>query len=84
MSNMWKKIIFANKGSQDINITLIQILASWPDDNINTSLQMQLEDPESATTWRLVELPKEILHYLTICNRHHFRQAMVTLFTVPP
>eukprot|EP00957_Ditylum_brightwellii_P187526 14281095-Ditylum_brightwellii.AAC.1 len=45
---------------------------------------MKLEDPTSATTWRLIELPKEILHYLTICNRHHFGQAMRALFTVPP
>eukprot|EP00957_Ditylum_brightwellii_P091506 6968067-Ditylum_brightwellii.AAC.1 len=84
MSNMWKKIKFADKGNQDNNITLIQIPASWPDANTSISLQMQLEDPKSGTMWRLVELPKEILHYLTICNRRHFGQTMGTLFTVPP
>eukprot|EP00957_Ditylum_brightwellii_P077462 5885878-Ditylum_brightwellii.AAC.1 len=84
MSNMWKKIKFADKRSQDNNIMLVQIPASWPDADTNISPQVQLEDPESAITWRLVELPNEIFHYLTICNRHHFGQAMETLFTISP
>eukprot|EP00957_Ditylum_brightwellii_P132246 10083907-Ditylum_brightwellii.AAC.2 len=45
---------------------------------------MPLEDPKSVTMWQLVELPKEILHYLTICNRCHLGQASGNLFTVPP
>eukprot|EP00957_Ditylum_brightwellii_P169248 12881784-Ditylum_brightwellii.AAC.1 len=81
---MWKKIKFANEGSQGKNITSIQIPASWPDTDMDISPQMQLEDPKFAMTWRLFELPKEILYYLTICNRHHFGQAMGTPFTVPP
>eukprot|EP00957_Ditylum_brightwellii_P050750 3847946-Ditylum_brightwellii.AAC.1 len=76
MSNMWKKIKFSNKGSQDDNIKLIQIPATWPDTDVDISLQMQLEDP------KFVEILKEILHYLTICNRCHFEQEMGTLFTV--
>eukprot|EP00957_Ditylum_brightwellii_P098798 7526576-Ditylum_brightwellii.AAC.1 len=44
---------------------------------------MQLEDSKTATMWQLVELPKEFLHYLTICNKCHFGQALGTQFTVP-
>eukprot|EP00957_Ditylum_brightwellii_P037731 2853738-Ditylum_brightwellii.AAC.1 len=40
MSSMWQKIKFADKGSQDNNIMLIQIPASWPDANMDISLQM--------------------------------------------
>eukprot|EP00957_Ditylum_brightwellii_P061092 4636037-Ditylum_brightwellii.AAC.1 len=38
MSTMWKKIKFANKGSQDNNSMLIQNPASWPDANMDISL----------------------------------------------
>eukprot|EP00957_Ditylum_brightwellii_P208047 15355631-Ditylum_brightwellii.AAC.1 len=72
MFNMWKKIKFANKGSNDNNVMSIQILASWPEADTDIPPQTKLEDPKSAMTWRLVELPKEILHYLIIQNRQHF------------
>eukprot|EP00957_Ditylum_brightwellii_P106132 8096160-Ditylum_brightwellii.AAC.2 len=45
---------------------------------------MKLEDSKKAKQWRIVDLPVEILHYLTIQNRHHFGQAKGTLFTMPP
>eukprot|EP00957_Ditylum_brightwellii_P035822 2715738-Ditylum_brightwellii.AAC.1 len=41
---------------------------------------MELEDPKKAQQWRTVELPEEILHYLTIQHRYHFSQAKGTPF----
>eukprot|EP00957_Ditylum_brightwellii_P000385 29956-Ditylum_brightwellii.AAC.1 len=35
----------------------------------------ELEDPKKTSTWRKLELPEEILHYLKVHNRHHFGQA---------
>eukprot|EP00957_Ditylum_brightwellii_P156628 11921091-Ditylum_brightwellii.AAC.1 len=45
---------------------------------------MELEDPKKAQQWRTVDIPEEILHYLTIQNRRYFGQAKETPFTVPP
>eukprot|EP00957_Ditylum_brightwellii_P079635 6055822-Ditylum_brightwellii.AAC.1 len=45
---------------------------------------MELEDPKKAQQWRTVDLPEEILHYLTIRNRHYFGQAEGTPFMLPP
>eukprot|EP00957_Ditylum_brightwellii_P080761 6142562-Ditylum_brightwellii.AAC.1 len=43
----------------------------------------ELEDPKKASTWRKLELPEEILHYLKVCYRRHFGQAHSTPFTIP-
>eukprot|EP00957_Ditylum_brightwellii_P006479 491297-Ditylum_brightwellii.AAC.1 len=45
---------------------------------------MELEVPKKSQQWRTVDLPKEILHYLTIRNRGHFGQAKGTPFMIPP
>eukprot|EP00957_Ditylum_brightwellii_P099102 7547824-Ditylum_brightwellii.AAC.1 len=45
---------------------------------------MELEDPKKAQQWYTVDLPEEVLHYLTIRNRCHFGQAKGTPFTIPP
>eukprot|EP00957_Ditylum_brightwellii_P126563 9645966-Ditylum_brightwellii.AAC.1 len=45
---------------------------------------MELEDPKKAQQWRTVDVPEEILHYLTIWNRHHFGQVKGTPFMIPP
>eukprot|EP00957_Ditylum_brightwellii_P194363 14802982-Ditylum_brightwellii.AAC.1 len=42
---------------------------------------MELEDPQKAQQWSTVDLPEEILHYLTIQNRCYFGQAKGTPFT---
>eukprot|EP00957_Ditylum_brightwellii_P207280 15352273-Ditylum_brightwellii.AAC.1 len=44
---------------------------------------MELEDPKKAQQWRTVNIPEEILHYLTIQNRCYFGQAKGTPFTLP-
>eukprot|EP00957_Ditylum_brightwellii_P149814 11409158-Ditylum_brightwellii.AAC.1 len=45
---------------------------------------MELEDPTKSQKWRTVDLPEEILHYLTIWSQCHSSQAKGTLFTMPP
>eukprot|EP00957_Ditylum_brightwellii_P190101 14471947-Ditylum_brightwellii.AAC.1 len=42
-----------------------------------------LENPKTVSTWHKVDMPKEILHYLTVRNQRHFGQAHNTPFTVP-
>ena len=83
MSNMWKKIGYADKGCTENNITSISIPDTWPDMSTPILAEDVLENPKTASTWRKVDLPKEILHYLTVCNCCHFGQAHNTPFTVP-
>eukprot|EP00957_Ditylum_brightwellii_P082973 6308431-Ditylum_brightwellii.AAC.1 len=84
MSQMWKKIHFTDKGKKESNVTSLQVPISWPDASLEITPQHTLEDPKLATNWKFVELPEEILHYLTVRNRRHFGQAYGTPFTVPP
>eukprot|EP00957_Ditylum_brightwellii_P155063 11803093-Ditylum_brightwellii.AAC.1 len=84
MSKMWRKIQFTDKGCKENNITSSQVSASWPETSVDISPQLELEGPKNATEWKLVDLPQEVLHYLTLCNCCHFRQAHGTPFTVPP
>eukprot|EP00957_Ditylum_brightwellii_P207438 15352980-Ditylum_brightwellii.AAC.1 len=71
MANMWKKISFADKGKQDNNITSILIPEAWPGINTIITPEMELEDPKKVQQWRTVNLPEEILHFLTVRNRLH-------------
>eukprot|EP00957_Ditylum_brightwellii_P011568 874449-Ditylum_brightwellii.AAC.1 len=68
MSNMSKKIAYADKGKRDNNLTSISILAPWPDMNTTIMADCELEDPQKAEQWCTVELPEEILHYLIVQN----------------
>eukprot|EP00957_Ditylum_brightwellii_P207108 15351508-Ditylum_brightwellii.AAC.1 len=83
MFTMWKKIGYADKGHVKNNITSISIPDTWPDLSTQILADDVLEDPKTSSTWRKVDLPKEILHYLTARNRHHFGQAHNKPFTVP-
>eukprot|EP00957_Ditylum_brightwellii_P189839 14452549-Ditylum_brightwellii.AAC.1 len=80
---MWKKISNANKNKYESNVSSISIPESWPDADTTITADCELKDPKKAETWRTINLPLEILHYLTIHNRHRFRQAQGTLFTIP-
>ena len=84
MSTMWKKIGYTDKGRIENNITLISIPDTWPDISTPISAEDILENPKTTSTWRKVDMPKEILHYLTVRNQRHFGQAHNTPFTVPP
>eukprot|EP00957_Ditylum_brightwellii_P004106 311847-Ditylum_brightwellii.AAC.1 len=84
MANMWKKISYTDKGKRDNNITLLLIPESWPDINKIITPEMKLEYLKKAQQWRTVNLPEEILHYLTIQNRRHFGQAKGTPIMLPP
>eukprot|EP00957_Ditylum_brightwellii_P092440 7039506-Ditylum_brightwellii.AAC.1 len=50
MSNMWKKIGYAD---------------TWPDMSTPLLADDELENPKTAFTWCKVDPPEEILHYLT-------------------
>eukprot|EP00957_Ditylum_brightwellii_P187417 14273255-Ditylum_brightwellii.AAC.1 len=84
MANMWRKISYIDKGKRDNSITLLSIPESWLDINTIITPEMKLEDPKKVQQWRAVDLPEEILHYLTIQNRCHFDPAKGTPFTLPP
>eukprot|EP00957_Ditylum_brightwellii_P153250 11663860-Ditylum_brightwellii.AAC.1 len=62
MSNMWKKIWYADKGRTENNSTPISIPDTWPDISTPTLADDQLENPKTAFTWRKVDLPEEILY----------------------
>eukprot|EP00957_Ditylum_brightwellii_P099944 7616265-Ditylum_brightwellii.AAC.1 len=66
MSNMWKKISYADKGKHDNNITSISIPESWPDMDTTITPDCELDDPPKAEQWHTVDPPEEILHYLTV------------------
>eukprot|EP00957_Ditylum_brightwellii_P005293 403679-Ditylum_brightwellii.AAC.1 len=83
MANMWKKVSYADKDKHNNNITSILILESWPDIDTIITPEYELEDPKKAHQWCTIDLPEEILHYLTIRNRHNIGQAKGTLFTIP-
>eukprot|EP00957_Ditylum_brightwellii_P085604 6512074-Ditylum_brightwellii.AAC.1 len=84
MSQMWKKICFADKGQKENNLTSIQVPVLWPEALVEISPQHDLEDPKLTTEWKTVDLPQELLHYLKIQHRRHFGQAHGTPFTVTP
>eukprot|EP00957_Ditylum_brightwellii_P035589 2697765-Ditylum_brightwellii.AAC.1 len=84
MSTMWKKIGYTNKGRIENNITSISIPDTWPDMSTAILAEDVLENLKTASTWRKVDMPKKILHYLTVRNQQHFDQAHNTLFMVPP
>eukprot|EP00957_Ditylum_brightwellii_P156495 11910586-Ditylum_brightwellii.AAC.1 len=83
MANMWRKISYTDKGKRDNNITLLLISESWLDINTINTPEIELEDLKKSQQLRTVDLPEEILHYLTIQNRCYFVQAKGTPFTLP-
>eukprot|EP00957_Ditylum_brightwellii_P155784 11860194-Ditylum_brightwellii.AAC.1 len=83
MSNMWKKISYTNKNKYESNVTSISIPESWPDADTTITADCKLEDPKKEETWHIINLPEEILHYLTVRNKCHFGQAHGTPFTIP-
>eukprot|EP00957_Ditylum_brightwellii_P147729 11249882-Ditylum_brightwellii.AAC.1 len=84
MTNMWKKIGYADKSGTENNITSISIPDTWPDISTPILADNVLENPKTATTWHKADLPDKILHYLTVHNCCHFGQAHNTPFTARP
>eukprot|EP00957_Ditylum_brightwellii_P095828 7301012-Ditylum_brightwellii.AAC.1 len=68
MYNMWKKIGYAHKGRAENNITSISIPDTWPDMTTLILADDKLENPKTASTWHKIDVPEEILHYLTVHN----------------
>jgi hypothetical protein len=63
--------------------TSIEVPTSWPPAHSDPTLLQFLPDPKTATEWKTVDLPGEIVYYLLTQNRLHFGQAHGTPFTTP-
>eukprot|EP00957_Ditylum_brightwellii_P087793 6685840-Ditylum_brightwellii.AAC.1 len=74
MAIMWRKVSYAVKGDTDNQLTKLSIPESWPSIETTIMFQCELKDPKKASTWKKLELPEEILHYLKVSNRHRFEQ----------
>eukprot|EP00957_Ditylum_brightwellii_P198180 15100643-Ditylum_brightwellii.AAC.1 len=64
------------------SISLLQVLITWPDADVDTSTVTQLDSPKEAEYGKTVETPKAIATYLKLWNQLHFGQAHGTPFTV--
>eukprot|EP00957_Ditylum_brightwellii_P115175 8783783-Ditylum_brightwellii.AAC.1 len=51
MSNMWKKIGYADKDCTENNVTSISIPDIWPDMSTPILADDVLENPKTASTW---------------------------------
>eukprot|EP00957_Ditylum_brightwellii_P105715 8061438-Ditylum_brightwellii.AAC.1 len=68
MSIIWKKIGYADKGYIENNITSNSIPDTWLDMSTPMLAEDVLENPKTVSTCHKVDIPKEILHYLTVRN----------------
>eukprot|EP00957_Ditylum_brightwellii_P047754 3627574-Ditylum_brightwellii.AAC.1 len=84
MSNMWKKIAYADKGKTDNNVSSISIPLLWSDMHTPVMATRDLEDLKKTDQWQKVKFWEEILYYLTVRNRQQFGKAHGAPFTVPP
>eukprot|EP00957_Ditylum_brightwellii_P100017 7622569-Ditylum_brightwellii.AAC.1 len=84
MRKVWTKIGLADENKEMGSISLLQILITWPDPDIETSTVTQLDNPNKAEYWKTVETPSKIATYLKLQSQLHFGQAHGTPFTVPP
>ena len=83
--SIWRTLShFSSGGSTHQQLDRLEIPASWPERDTNVQSITDLEDPKSATLWRIVTDPYDIEHYLMLRNRMHFGQAHGTPFTIPP
>eukprot|EP00957_Ditylum_brightwellii_P026620 2012856-Ditylum_brightwellii.AAC.1 len=57
MSNMWKKIGYADQGCAENNIMSISISDTWSDMLTPILADDELENPKTAFTWCKVDLP---------------------------
>ena len=66
------------------SIDRVEIPESWPPPDQPVNTRDQLEDPKTATEWRMITDPQEVEYYLLLRNRLHFGQAEGTPFTQEP
>ena len=71
--------IVSNKG-----FTAIEVPSDWPTPHTANVDLTTLSDPKKCTSWRTVDVPDSIVHYVLLRNRKHFGQAQGTPFTEPP
>jgi hypothetical protein len=80
---MYRKIKAIRGKNSFGGFTSIDVPLSWPAAHIDPTTVSSLPDPKTATEWRTVDLPDEIVYYLLMRNRLHFGQAHGTPFTEP-
>lgn len=68
-----------------VKLDRLEIPESWPEfTGQSIDSHVELEDPKSATKWKMVLEPRAIEYYLMIRNYQHFGQSHGTPFTVEP
>jgi hypothetical protein len=80
---MYRKIKAIRGKNITGGFTSIDVPLSWPPAHTDPTTVDSLPDPKTATEWRTVDLPDEIVYYLLTRNRLHFGQAKGTPFTEP-
>eukprot|EP00957_Ditylum_brightwellii_P052657 3992338-Ditylum_brightwellii.AAC.1 len=65
MSNMWKKISYANKNKYESNVTSKSIPKSWPDVDTTITADCNLKDPK-----------KQKPGLLLICQKKYFTTSL--------
>jgi hypothetical protein len=71
----FRKIRNVTKPAHARGSTSIEVPTTWPPPSEDITARTSLPDPKKASTWRTVDLPKDVLHYLLLRNRLHFGQA---------
>eukprot|EP00957_Ditylum_brightwellii_P011788 889465-Ditylum_brightwellii.AAC.1 len=84
MKKVWAKIGYADKKKDIGSISSLQVPLTWPNANVDSINVVNLDNLKKVECWKTVEIPKEIVTYLKLCNRLHFGQAQGTPFTMPP
>eukprot|EP00957_Ditylum_brightwellii_P144224 10988828-Ditylum_brightwellii.AAC.1 len=67
MKKVWTKIGHADQKKEPGSISLLQVMITWPDADIDTSTVTQLDNPKEAEYLKAVETHKEIATYLKLC-----------------
>jgi hypothetical protein len=79
---MYRKIKAVRGKHKSGGFTSIQVPEPWPDPHSEYT-STALPNPKTATEWKTIDLPDEIVYYLLTRNRLHFGQAQGTPCTTP-
>jgi hypothetical protein len=80
---LYRKIKAVRGLNNKSGFTSIKVPTSWPSAHSETDNIQDLPNPKTATEWKTIDLPDEIVYYLLTQNRLHFGQADGTPLTTP-